>query len=183
MSPISIRVRELSPIPEGIEAGSSIERISRAAVRELESRSFSGIPLSQGPQILLAEDNPINQKIMKRHLISTLQLDENDVFIASNGREALDLASKRKFDLIITDWEMPPPDGIELTILLRSKKTGMGLNINTPIIAWTTKEDPKNHEEMIRSGMNGWLPKIISRKAIEAMGKQFLPDFFSEKNN
>ncbi len=67
-------------------------------------------PLDKTPEILLVDDN--RQGLIARR--SLLQELGCNVTTAPNGDEALELFSRKKFDLIITDYKMPRMDGIEL---------------------------------------------------------------------
>ena len=155
----------------------SINRISEAACRTL---SPSHQETKRAPQILIAEDGLTNQKIIKRHLISVLQVSPQDLFIAPNGMVALEWAKKRKFDLIITDWEMPLLDGIQLTQLLRNSEKEFGLNVTTPIIGWTSCTGLSNQQTMLDAGMNGWIAKELSERVIVNLQQTYLSDFFQQ---
>ena len=68
-----------------------------------------------GRQILLAEDNPINQKLLLTYLKRMDVVPE----LAENGRIAVDKFSPGKFDLILMDVAMPEMDGLAAIDLLR----------------------------------------------------------------
>ena len=106
--------------------------------------------------ILLAEDNVINQKIV----VQLLSKRGIKVITASNGVEAVERASERKYDLVFMDVQMPEMDGFEATRQIRgnSKKP----NANTPIIALTANAMKGDREMCIESGMNEYISKPLN---------------------
>ncbi|OLF53765.1 response regulator [Pseudomonas chlororaphis] len=105
-----------------------------------------------GLRVLLVEDNPVNQALMREQL-------ENigcQVALAGNGREALLSLERQTFDLILTDVNMPLMDGYELTEAVRRDDSRI------PIIGVTANALREEGEHCIRVGMNSWLSKPIS---------------------
>ncbi len=109
-------------------------------------------------QILVAEDNPINQKLIKR----ILEKRGFIVDLANNGRETLDKIEKTRFDLVLMDIQMPDVDGIEATLLIREKEKQMGLE-EIPIIALTAHAMKGDKERFLEVGMNAYLSKPIKQ--------------------
>ncbi|GAA5806111.1 hypothetical protein HPULCUR_011639 [Helicostylum pulchrum] len=126
-------------------------------------------------KIMLAEDNVLNQKIA----ISILKrLGYQDVVIAGNGREALDLMRIHKFDVIFMDLYMPEMDGLEATryiiserkhnvppppptqALEETQKQAALLNVNDVyIIALTASASKQDRQICIDAGMNDFISK------------------------
>lgn len=101
--------------------------------------------------VLLAEDNIQNQKIF----LKIAYRKGWNVDFASNGFQAVDLASENKYDCIMMDIEMPINDGFEAAEEIRkTDKT-------TPIVALTSLTD-LNQTMLADSGMNGYLQKPYS---------------------
>jgi YesN/AraC family two-component response regulator len=69
-------------------------------------------------RILTVDDEPI----MGESLVYNLDAPHRKISVAPNGREALNMASKRKFDVVITDHRMPEAGGLELVRALRKRK-------------------------------------------------------------
>src|SRR5262245_17846997 len=75
-----------------------------------------GLHVTRGKRILVAED----EESVRQAISMLLSLDEHKVTEAQNGAEALDLFSKGKFDLVITDFEMPGMKGNELACKIKT---------------------------------------------------------------
>ena len=104
--------------------------------------------------ILVVEDNAINRLVLKEMLLGL----EKDVTEASNGQEALRIATQRKFDLIIMDISMPELDGIETTRRLRRD---MGPNADTFILGLTAYGREEYRGQAEDAGMNEFETKPI----------------------
>ena len=104
-----------------------------------------------GTKILLAEDNELNQEIIKY----SLEDEGIIVDIANNGQEAVDMTRKNSYDLILMDIQMPIMDGLEATIIIRNE------NRSIPIIALSANAMKEDVEKTEAVGMNGHLTKPI----------------------
>lgn len=124
--------------------------------------------LSKKLRILLAEDNPINQKVVARMLEKSGHL----LTIAQNGQEALSLFQTRTFDLIFMDVQMPGVDGLTATRKIRDWEHGKGSHI--PIVAMTAHALKGDEERCLEAGMDGYLSKPVSGRAIEDAIAQFV---------
>jgi len=103
-------------------------------------------------KILLAEDNPINVKLVK----NLFQQHEIQLVTAQNGQEVLDLLQEQPFDLILMDLEMPVINGYETTKIIREE-----LVINIPIIAMTAHAMAGEAEKCLKLGMNDFVTKPL----------------------
>jgi two-component system sensor histidine kinase/response regulator len=106
-------------------------------------------------RVLVAEDNPVNQRLAVR----LLEKRGHRVQVAVNGLEALRALDKDRFDLVLMDVQMPEMDGVEATAAIRQKEKGSGLH--TPIIALTANAMKGDREKYLASGMDGYLAKPI----------------------
>ena len=114
---------------------------------------------SPDTRILLAEDNPANQRVIRAILNSVgLQVD-----LASNGQEAVEAVAKLPYDIVLMDISMPMMDGMEATLIIRKMN---GLNNQVPIVALTAHALKGDRERFISSGMNDYLTKPIDKSAI-----------------
>ena len=118
--------------------------------------------LKHSVRILLAEDNPVNQKL------ATLMLGKAGyrVEVANNGREAFEkyAATPDAFDLIFMDVQMPEMDGKEATQAIRQQ----GFE-QVPIIAMTAHAMKGDREMCLEAGMNDYITKPIKREAVFAI--------------
>jgi two-component system sensor histidine kinase/response regulator len=106
-------------------------------------------------RVLVAEDNPVNQRLVVR----LLEKRGHRVQVAVNGREALQTLDKEEFDLVLMDVQMPEMGGMEATAAIREKEKGSGLRI--PIVALTANAMKGDREKYLASGMDGYLAKPI----------------------
>jgi PAS domain S-box-containing protein len=111
-------------------------------------------------RILLAEDNCVNQKIGLR----LLEKCGCSVDLAVNGREAVDMAGRSAYDLILMDCGMPDMDGFEATRAIRTHPRN---GSRTPIVALTAHAIEGTREQCLDSGMDDYLSKPVSLEAIE----------------
>jgi PAS domain S-box-containing protein len=124
---------------------------------ELTTSGSQQSPLT-GTRILLAEDNPANQMVIKKILeLAHLQVD-----IVSNGLEAIDAVRSLPYDIILMDISMPEMDGMTATRAIR-QLTSEARNI--PIVALTAHSLSGDKDRFMRSGMNDYLSKPINRVA------------------
>ena len=126
--------------------------------------------------ILIAEDNPVNQKVVVRMLEKMGHLPK----IAPNGREALARLKNGNFDLVFMDVQMPEMDGLAATREIRKHEMGTGSHI--PIIAMTAHALSDDKERCLEAGMDGYLSKPVSSQAIaEMIGEFFAVEGVLEK--
>lgn len=103
--------------------------------------------------ILVAEDNKINQKL----LLKVLKKLGYEATIAGNGAEAFEICTQGTFDIILMDIQMPVMDGIEATEKIRAHFSGQG----PKIIALTANVNAGVKEKCDQVGMNGYMSKPI----------------------
>jgi len=110
---------------------------------------------SKSLHILVAEDNPINQKLVVR----LLQKQGHTSIVANNGREAVETWSQQSFDAILMDMMMPEMDGLEATIAIREREKTTGQHI--PIIAITANAMIGDREKCLGAGMDEYISKPV----------------------
>lgn len=111
------------------------------------------------PTLLVAEDNPINQKVI-RTLLKSLGYETE---MAKNGDEVLLKVREKPYDLIFMDILMPHCDGIQATKVLRQEGFDM------PVIALTGGVREKDLEAAEKAGMNGFLSKPVKLTNLKNM--------------
>ena len=121
----------------------------------------------QSLHILLAEDNPINQKLA-RYMLSR---EGHSLDVAENGKEAVAkfVMEPRSFDLILMDIQMPEMDGREAARIIRRKGY-----THIPIIAMTAESMKGDREKCLAAGMNDYISKPINREEVLNMIKKWV---------
>jgi PAS domain S-box-containing protein len=123
---------------------------------------YLGRPL----RILVAEDNPVNQKLATR----ILQKQGYTAVVVENGRQALDMLERERFDLVLMDVQMPEMDGMEATARIRARERDTGRH--TPIIALTAHAMKGDREKCLQAGMDGYVTKpLLVGELVEAIGQ------------
>jgi two-component system sensor histidine kinase/response regulator len=117
----------------------------------------SQTPRPHSLRILLAEDNPVNQRLASR----MLEKEGHNVVVASNGREALECWLNQPFDLILMDVQMPEMDGFEATSAIRCAEAVS--NTHIPIVALTAHAMARYRERCLSIGMDDYLAKPFSK--------------------
>jgi two-component system, sensor histidine kinase and response regulator len=112
-------------------------------------------------RVLLAEDNPVNQRLATR----LLEKRGHRVVVASNGRQALEALEKESFDLVLMDVQMPEMDGFEATAAIREKEKASGFHL--PVIALTAHAMKGDRERCLAVGMDGYLAKPIRQQELD----------------
>ena len=130
---------------------------AEAIVRPSTAPSGVGATLS----VLVAEDNPVNQRVAT----AMLKRRGHQVTIAGNGAEAVRLIATQNFDAVFMDVQMPELDGLEATLAIRRAEAGTGHHL--PIIAMTAHAMNGDRERCLAAGMDDYLTKPVSIAGID----------------
>jgi two-component system sensor histidine kinase/response regulator len=131
----------------------SAKSVTRHVVRESH----------RGMKILLAEDNPVNQKVV----VAFLEQGGYAVTVAEDGESAVRYLERNRFDLVLMDVQMPGMGGLEATQQIRqSEKTRGG---HVPIVALTAHVMRRQMEQCLEAGMDDHLAKPVRREALYEM--------------
>jgi len=119
--------------------------------------------------ILLAEDNPVNQKLA----LKLLNKAGYRVHLAANGREAVDMlsAAPQAYDIILMDIQMPELNGLDAARALRKRDF-----TSIPIIAMTANAMKGDRERCLAAGMNDYISKPIKREVVLDMLNRWVFD-------
>ncbi len=141
----------LTELREAMEAAlgqaDANQLITRHSLRE-ERRKYA---------ILLAEDNPVNQKLA----VKLLEKQGHTVSVADNGRLALEAWRRGGHDLVLMDMMMPEMDGLEATRRIREEEQG-----HIPIIAMTANAMQGDRERCLDAGMDGYVSKPVKPEVL-----------------
>ena len=140
----------------------------RDVAAKLPTAPPAGAPAFAGRRILLAEDNPTNQKVAVR----MLEKLGCTVDVASDGVEAVQLHAERTYDLIFMDCQMPRLDGFDAT---RAMRTTEGESTHTPIVALTANAMDADRDHCHRCGMDDFVAKPVRPANLLAILTRFLP--------
>ena len=131
-----------------------------------ECLAFSQLSL-QG-SILLVEDNPVNQDVAMA-MLTTLGFTAE---IADNGEQALELLSRKNYDMVLMDCQMPVMDGFEATGRIRQNG---GDALKLPIIALTANATESDRLRCLHAGMDDFLPKPYTVDQLQQTVLRWLP--------
>ena len=115
--------------------------------------------------VLVAEDNPINQRVTLR-LLQHLGCAAD---IAADGREALEATRRRHYDVVLMDIQMPEMDGVQAAREIVARRGADGL---PRIVAMTANAMPGDREAYLAAGMDGYLAKPIELESLAAVMRQ-----------
>ena len=116
----------------------------------------------QAWKVLLAEDNPVNQKVAVR----MLEVGGCTVKVAGNGREALEALAADSYDILLLDLQMPEKNGLEVAAEIREQEQRIGGHL--PIIALTAHAMKGDKEKCLQVGMDAYFSKPFKREEVLA---------------
>ena len=163
-----VRQSELLNAMIGVIASESLQRLGA-----LTSGSSGGAGAEKRPtapipalRILVAEDNPVNQRL----LVRMLEKRGHSVALVSTGREAVDALTCQKFDIALLDIQMPEMGGMEATVAIRAAERGKrepgGAACHIPIVAITANAMKGDRERCLAAGMDDYIAKPIHQKEL-----------------
>lgn len=115
--------------------------------------------------ILLAEDNPVNQKVA----LLILKRLGYSADVAGNGIEVLEALGRKQYDVILMDVQMPGMDGLETAGRIRT----MGLSKQPKILAMTAYALEGDREKCIAAGMDGYISKPVQMEELQSALENF----------
>lgn len=154
---VRVKLGEYSKEVYDIQKQPCLHRLDGAGLKDRSPAVFPGAR----KLILLAEDNPVNQKL------ALLQLSKlsHAAHTAKNGREAVEAALDTPYDLIFMDCQMPVMDGFEAVRIIRAAESKKGTH--TPIIALTAHSSEENIKRCLDAGMDDCLNKPVTLKQFQ----------------
>ncbi|MFO0699644.1 MAG: response regulator [Nitrospira sp.] len=140
--------------------------ITRHSLSEAQTRSK--------PLVLVADDNPVNQRVAAK-ILEKLGCRIN---IAANGREAVESITRTSYALVFLDCQMPEMDGFEAARIIRTQEANLRQAGNPqprlPIIAMTANVLQEDRDRCLAAGMDDFLSKPVAKKALEIVLTRWL---------
>jgi CheY-like chemotaxis protein len=146
-----------------------VEEFKQAKAKKARRKKFDEKTSKFDAEILVAEDNIINQKLIKRTL-AELGLS---VTVANNGLEAFEKRKNGNYDLIFMDIQMPVLDGVEATQEILDYEEDFETT-HVPIIALTANALKGDRERFMEAGMDEYTTKPLIRSEIISLLNQFI---------
>ena len=140
----------------GFDIGSRAQETSASAAAS-SARAVFEAPAPRPMSILLAEDSPVNQRVV----VGILSKRGHRVTVARDGRVAVDTAARGHFDLVLMDMHMPEMDGLEATRRIRALPSSAA---QVPIVALTAAAFREHRQACLDAGM------------IDVLNKPFQPE-------
>jgi signal transduction histidine kinase/CheY-like chemotaxis protein len=133
----------------------------------------ANFPAMRSIEILVAEDNAVNQRLVK------LNLEQwgHKVTVTNDGAEAVDAFRVRSFDLVLMDLQMPNMSGFEASVAIRSIEKTMGTQ-RTPILALSANVLKGVRDECAKSGMDGYVSKPVRQQELLSGMGSVIQDLF-----
>jgi signal transduction histidine kinase/ActR/RegA family two-component response regulator len=157
----------IAPQPPAVLAGGRVPLVESPPLQQWAD--------ARGHQILVAEDNLVNQKV----LVRLLQQRSHTVDAVTNGRLALEALQRQAYDLVLMDCQMPEMDGFEATALIRRQEhdeRASGTPQHTPIVAVTASATSRDRERCFAAGMDDYISKPIDIVALDlVLGRWLSP--------
>lgn len=129
--------------------------LAHAPAEHVEVITVNGVADKRKPTVMVVEDNPTNQLVLKG-ILKKLGVD---VLTANNGEEALQILGNENIDTILMDCQMPIMDGFAATEAIRQMSAP---HSSIPIIAVTANAMAQDKERCLAVGMNDYMSKPVN---------------------
>jgi two-component system sensor histidine kinase/response regulator len=173
--PESVDQTVVSQLTKPVKQSALMDAILNAFAREGVDRVTVTEPSRTPPsqtghlRVLLADDNPTNQKLVEL----LLEQHRHRVTTVGNGREAVAMSAEQPFDLVLMDVQMPEMSGLEATAAIRARERETG--VHTPIIAMTAHAMSGDRERCLEAGMDAYVSKPLRPADLMAAIDAVLP--------
>jgi CheY-like chemotaxis protein/anti-sigma regulatory factor (Ser/Thr protein kinase) len=143
---------------------------SRSSEPAPDAGAVPPAPASEPLHVLVAEDNPVNQKLV----VSLLEKWGHKVTLTADGEEALAALHAGTFDAVLLDLQMPKLDGIDVARTWRAHEAATG-RPRLPLVALTARVLPEDQTLCLDVGMDAHLPKPLNSRALRATLECLVP--------
>jgi signal transduction histidine kinase/CheY-like chemotaxis protein/HPt (histidine-containing phosphotransfer) domain-containing protein len=154
--------------------------LSTFPLNVLSTESLKWADSEHMPQVLLAEDNPVNQELGRMVLVSL----NCEVDVVENGHKAVKAVFSKDYDLVLMDCQMPEMDGYEATRIIRqreSESSARGRRVT--IIAVTANAIDGDREYCLAAGMDDYLSKPFTLVQLRNLLQRWLLDKIASTQN
>ena len=154
------------------ELRSAISDISAFKPQELGPGVKPGHIVEQkrhGIRILLAEDNPTNQKVMKK----MIKKAGYQIKVVDNGKLAIEALEHGEYDLVLMDVRMPEMDGYEATKVIRNNEAN---ERHIPVIALTASVMKGDRDQCLKAGMDDYISKPVNPQQLRKLIEKWAED-------
>lgn len=151
--------------PPGRPSSVSVHLTVKAAPTPFVLEPFPPVPQAgtAALRVLLVEDNPVNLTLAQRQM----KVLGHKLETATRGEQGVNVAVSGEFDVILMDRHLPDLDGVEATRQIRAVESHTGKR-RTPIFAVTADAMPRNRDECLAAGMDGFLTKPVDIEVLRA---------------
>jgi two-component system sensor histidine kinase/response regulator len=167
---LGVSQRLMKPIKQSELYEAILDALGIAPKKEEEAAVSPALPATRPLRILLAEDSIVNQRLT----VGLLERHGHRITIASNGRQAVDLAVQDGFDVILMDVQMPELDGLQATRLIREHERETGRHV--PVIAMTAHALKGDRERCLDVGMDEYVAKPVRERQLLTALRNVLGD-------
>jgi signal transduction histidine kinase/CheY-like chemotaxis protein len=135
---------------------------SRTGLRPVTSPppAPADVPATRPLRVLVAEDNPVNQRVITR----MLEKLGHSMVVTDDGAKAVAAFDRERFDVVLMDVQMPEMDGFEATAVIRRREAGTGRR--TPVVAMTAHAMKGDRERCLAGGMDEYVSKPVQRAEV-----------------
>ena len=156
-------------LPQEVVDVSPIGKYERKRDYSLQDNLADEVPIVPDVKVLIVDDNQMNLDLLARCLKATsMQIDS-----ATNGLEAVELARKNTYHMVLMDHMMPIMDGVEALHTMKEE----GLCENVPVIVLTANAVGNVWEEYLQEGFDDYLSKPISSRQLYALIGKYLSEY------
>ncbi len=155
--------------PHDLDAG-AVTALGGAPVLPKRSKPSRDVAEREGSIVLLAEDHPINRRV----LVHQLGIIGFHVDTAEDGQEALQMFARGRYGLVLTDLNMPVMDGFELARALRRHEPEAGRS-RTPIVGLSANVMPEEAARCTSAGMDDFVGKPAPMPVLADVLRRWMP--------
>ena len=114
-------------------------------------------------KVMIVDDSSTMRRIVSS-VVKQIGIDEDYIGLAVDGMDALGQLKSTKYDLVLTDWNMPKMNGLQLVKNLRT----LPRYANTPILMITTEGGKSEVVTALKAGVNNYIVKPFSAETLKA---------------